>query len=178
MITKERINLIGSGNRGRGFTLIEILIVIAIIAILASVILVGLGPTQREGRDSRRISDLAEVQNALELYYNHCGWYPGGGSGDCGAWSATGGESGGAAAYTAMVAEVEATTEIGITQLPVDPTNSGNLVYQYESVTPNSYTLAATLEDTGNAVMKSDESTDPNGGTFTGCGTTLYCVSL
>ena len=39
MIKKER----------KGFTLIEILIVVAIIAILASVILVGLGPTQSLG---------------------------------------------------------------------------------------------------------------------------------
>ncbi len=49
----------------KGFTLIEILIVVAIIAILASVVLVGLAPTQREGRDARRISDLAQVQNGL-----------------------------------------------------------------------------------------------------------------
>ena len=64
-------------NQRKGFTLIEILIVVAIIAILASVVLVGLGPTQQAGRDARRISDLHEVQNGLELYYNKCGYYPG-----------------------------------------------------------------------------------------------------
>ena len=61
----------------QGFTLIEILIVVAIIAILASVVLVGLGPTQQAGRDARRISDLQETQNGLELWYNSCGIYPG-----------------------------------------------------------------------------------------------------
>ena len=60
----------------QGFTLIEILIVVAIIAILASVVLVGLGPTQAQGRDARRISDLREVQTGLELYYNKNGVYP------------------------------------------------------------------------------------------------------
>ena len=57
----------------KGFTLIEILIVVAIIAILASVVLVGLGPTQSGGRDARRVSDLSEVQNGFELYYNKSG---------------------------------------------------------------------------------------------------------
>ncbi len=60
----------------KGFTLIEILIVVAIIAILASVVLVGLGPTQSLGRDARRVSDIHEVQNGLELYYNSKGFYP------------------------------------------------------------------------------------------------------
>ena len=57
--------------------MIEILIVVAIIGILASVVLVGLGPTQQSGRDARRLSDLHEVQNAIELYYQKYGIYPG-----------------------------------------------------------------------------------------------------
>ena len=65
----------------RGFTLIEILIVVAIIAILASVVLIGLGPTQRSGRDARRISDLSEISNALELYYQSNGTFLVAGSG-------------------------------------------------------------------------------------------------
>src|SRR3989344_4674839 len=61
----------------KGFTLIEILMVVAIISILASVVLVGLGPTQRAGRDVRRLSDLRQIQNALGLYFNKCAYYPG-----------------------------------------------------------------------------------------------------
>src|ERR1700685_3626124 len=72
----------------KGFTLIEILIVVAIIAILASIVLVGLGPTQESGRDARRLSDLHEVQNGLELFYNKCGFYPG--SAPSGACATTG----------------------------------------------------------------------------------------
>jgi len=182
MITKERIDIIGGDAgraRGRGFTLIEILIVIAIIAILASVILVGLGPTQREGRDSRRISDLAEVQNALELYYNHCGFYPGPSQspGDsCGTFSALPLSSG---SYSDMSGDIIGLTDIGVPQIPTDPTDSGSLMYQYESGdNGNGYTLTAQLEDTGNSVLKSDETTDPIGGT-TDCGQGgLYCISL
>ncbi len=65
----------------KGFTLIELLIVIAIIGILASVVLVGIGPAQRSGRDARRIADLRQIQNALELYKSANGQYPVG-SGD------------------------------------------------------------------------------------------------
>lgn len=63
-------------NKQKGFTLIELLIVVAVIGILASVVLVGLGPIQKQGRDARRISDLRQIQNGLELYYNKVGSYP------------------------------------------------------------------------------------------------------
>lgn len=60
----------------KGFTLIEILIVVAIIGILASIVLVGLNPSKKAANDARRLSDLKQVQNALELFYNKCGYYP------------------------------------------------------------------------------------------------------
>jgi prepilin-type N-terminal cleavage/methylation domain-containing protein len=60
----------------KGFTLVEILIVVAIIAILAGAVLVGLAPTRRAGSDARRLSDLRQTQATLELYFNACGGYP------------------------------------------------------------------------------------------------------
>ena len=118
----------------RGFTLIEILIVVAIIAILASVVLVGLGPTQAKGRDARRISDLQETQNALELYYNKNGSYP----------NVT---QTGSAGWAQLSTDITG-AGIGITQpLSNDPTNSGQYVYYYYSATPyNSYDIGACLE--------------------------------
>ena len=78
LFLKGRNDVINEMNKGRqGFTLIEILIAVAIISILASVVLVGLGPTQQSGRDARRLSDLHEIQTSLELFYNKCGYYPG-----------------------------------------------------------------------------------------------------
>ena len=54
----------------RGFTLIELLVVIAIIAILAVVVVLTLNPAEmmREARDSNRLSDLATLQSAINLY--------------------------------------------------------------------------------------------------------------
>ncbi|RME58130.1 prepilin-type N-terminal cleavage/methylation domain-containing protein [Candidatus Parcubacteria bacterium] len=60
----------------KGFTLIEMLVVIAIIAILAGAVLVGLGGARRSGADARRVSDLQHVRTALELYYNRYQGYP------------------------------------------------------------------------------------------------------
>jgi prepilin-type N-terminal cleavage/methylation domain-containing protein len=54
----------------RGFTLIELLVVIAIIGILSSVVLASLNSARKKGRDARRISDLKQLQLALELYYD------------------------------------------------------------------------------------------------------------
>jgi prepilin-type N-terminal cleavage/methylation domain-containing protein len=63
-----------SGNSG--FTLIELLVVIAIIGMLSSIILASLNSARNKARDARRISDLRQVKNALELYYDANGSYP------------------------------------------------------------------------------------------------------
>lgn len=62
---------------GRGFTLIELLVVIAIIGILATVVLASLNSARMKTRDSRRASDLREMEKALALYaQDHGGAYP------------------------------------------------------------------------------------------------------
>ncbi len=65
-------------NKQIGFTLIELVISIAILAVLAVFIIVTLDPfTQFEkSRDARRKSDLAQIQKALEQYYQDHEQYP------------------------------------------------------------------------------------------------------
>lgn len=56
-------------SKTRGFTLIELLVTISIIAILSAIGLVAYSAVMRQGRDSKRQSDLRSIQSALEQYY-------------------------------------------------------------------------------------------------------------
>lgn len=61
----------------KGFTLVELLVVIAIIAILIVLILVALNVARQRARDSQRQTDLRSVQTALEIYASeNNGLYP------------------------------------------------------------------------------------------------------
>lgn len=64
-------------NQSRpGFTLVELIVVVAIIGFIASAILVGLTATQLDARDKRRISDLRQIEAALNLYYSRYNSFP------------------------------------------------------------------------------------------------------
>lgn len=54
----------------RGFTLIELLVVIAIIGLLSSVVLSSLNSAREKSRDARRLSDVKQMQTALELIFD------------------------------------------------------------------------------------------------------------
>lgn len=148
----------------KGFTLIEMLIVIAIIGILASMVLVGLGPVQRQGRDSRRIGDLRQVQNALELYYSKCGHYPGDAS--CGATAI--GDS-----WTGLTTALTG-AGIGINVIPNDPSTGKNYHYATDFKT---YVLGADLEDATNPNLRQSVTSPSITATFCQASST-YCIQF
>lgn len=124
----------------KGFTLIELLVVIAIIGLLSTLAVVALGSARVKARDSKRLSDLKQVQTALELYYTDVSAYPVGdgvvlGSANVACLNSTGfGVAGCANAYMG--------------QIPSDP---GTSQYTYTAGV-GTYTIAATLEGTVNGM--------------------------
>lgn len=52
----------------KGFTLIELMVVIAIIAILAGLVIVRIGSTSEDARNSTRAADMSQIRTAIERY--------------------------------------------------------------------------------------------------------------
>jgi len=62
----------------KGFTLVELIVVVALVSMIASLSLVALNPADifARSRDSKRLSDLAFLTNAFERYNIDNGVYP------------------------------------------------------------------------------------------------------
>src|SRR5437868_3760428 len=59
-----------------GFSLIELLLAIAIIALLASIILVAIDKSRAKSRDSDGKAAITQVRRALDFYYHNNSAYP------------------------------------------------------------------------------------------------------
>ena len=60
----------------KGFTLVELIVVITIIILVTGVGMVSFVGINKRSRDSRRIADLKKVSIALEVYRQEVGNYP------------------------------------------------------------------------------------------------------
>lgn len=122
----KRHKCIGAGS---GFTLLEVLIVIAIIGILVSLGVVSYSSAQSKSRDSRRRADMKAVQGAWEQYYaDHSSSYPSDCSQDMSTYLPGG--------------------------LPTDPKGTGNYTYSFADshCQADNYCFCALLETgTGNS---------------------------
>lgn len=63
-------------DKSKGFTLIELLVVIAIISLLASIVMSSLAAARAKARDAGRISELKQIQIAIEQFRYDKGKYP------------------------------------------------------------------------------------------------------
>lgn len=68
----------------RGFTLVEIMVVIGIISLLLGVVLVNASSARQSARDKVRVSDLEMIKVALRLYGENHGTYAVSGTGSNG----------------------------------------------------------------------------------------------
>ncbi len=145
----------------KGFTLVEMLVVVAIIGILASVFMIGLRGFRGSAYDARRLSDLQKVQGYLELYYNKNRSYP-----NASTWAELG------------VALTDASSGAGVNAIPSDPLVPDQ-EYQYarDPDSSQSYVLAATLSDENAGPL--DEPSELDGTQYgIDCDGAVYCVQF
>jgi prepilin-type N-terminal cleavage/methylation domain-containing protein len=134
--TSDRIS---AKSETKGFTLIELMVAITILAVLATIGLTTYTKAQQTARDGKRKDDLRSVATALELYYQ---------SQNPHVYPATG--------WSAMSTALD--TDF-INQIPTDPINSSPYQYAYTSSSSTTYDLCARLEN----------DTSPNGNGVEGC---------
>ena len=60
----------------KGFTLIELMVVISIIGVLSSVVMAGLSSARAKAGDSANVQRMKQIQTAIELYREDNGSYP------------------------------------------------------------------------------------------------------
>jgi len=110
-------------KENKGFTLIEILVVMTIIAVLIGVGLVSYQGPRKSSRDAKRKADLEQIRSALEIYRTDCKEYP---------------------ANKARLSNGNSCNgSIYMAEVPKDP---GSCSYSYSFVSANSYILCASLE--------------------------------
>ena len=63
-------------NKKNGFSLVELLVVMFIIAILTGVLLPNLMGARQKAKDAQRIADADAMKSALRMYYNDSQSYP------------------------------------------------------------------------------------------------------
>ncbi len=68
--------MISLKQKSKGFTIVELLIVIVVIAILATLVIVTFTGIQQKARDSQRQTDIDALDSHLEAYYADNGYYP------------------------------------------------------------------------------------------------------
>ena len=140
----------------KGFTLIELLIVIAIIGLLSTLAVVALGNARTKARDTKRLSDIKQIQNALEMYFNDRNTYPNSTEVDL----VLGSTSTDCLGITGFVAKDTCVgDDFFMKDVPVDP--SGNAYIYSGGVT--TYTLRAVLESGGGGFSAGPVTATPNG---------------
>lgn len=107
-----------------GFTIVELLVVIVIIATLAAISLVAFNGVQQRARDSQRKSDIATMQKVLAIYYGDKNGYP----------ACNGGVFTGGTGQTCTLSDPDVVAQLVPTYMSkslVDPKNTAQYQYYY-----------------------------------------------
>ncbi|MBI4004549.1 type II secretion system protein [Candidatus Roizmanbacteria bacterium] len=126
--------------RQKGFTLLEMLVVMGIIAILIGMGAAAYSTAQKKARDAKRRSDLKAVQNCMEQYYAYNNNFQ---------YQVLGTIGGTLASPSPINCGASTLT------VPTDPLNNVTYYYKVDSSTSSAYSLSVTLEAGGSANVTS-----------------------
>ncbi len=119
----------------RGFTLIELVVVISILAILSGVLVPRVTNHMKSARDSRRLADIKAIRNAVEQYYLDKGSFPIANTNSAyGGWDVSNDGD-----------FITVLRDYGyLEQMPVDPINDATYHYRYYVYPQGSYNCKGT----------------------------------
>lgn len=119
----------------KGFTIVELLVVIVVIGILVSIMVISYNGIQQRSRDSKRASDITQLKIAIEKYRSEKSMYPDG----CGTDNVGCNASGLSTALSPYLSTI-----------PHDPRNTANTSTDYQyvrgAITDDSYGLYVRYE--------------------------------
>lgn len=146
-------------KQNKGFTLVELLVVISLIGILSTLVIANLNSARERARDAQRKSDLRNIQTALRLYYNDNAGYPASSSYNIVACNGT---------CTWGSAWVNSSTTY-MNILPKDPLSTQSYRYTSTGAGAETFTLDACLENKSDdkGVATTDTTWCPSGIKYT-----------
>lgn len=113
----------------RGFTLVELLVVVAIIAVLSVIGITIFSGVQKNARDARRKGDIDSISKAWELHYS---------------------------AATPRYPTLQASW-FSSGSIPADPINTGSYIYTGTGTNADTYNACAALEAGGSYCISNQQ---------------------